>query len=124
MTSNQPPLPTTFGEFWPWYMAAHQDPRNRAAHYVGSTGGLVALAATILSGNLWLVPLGILWGYGCAWFGHFAFERNKPASWVRWWWSFLGDWKMYAHWLTGREREAVEIGRDMPDIVEAVRASR
>ncbi|MFN3592926.1 MAG: Mpo1-like protein, partial [Thermaurantiacus sp.] len=61
-------------------------------------------------------------GYGCAWFGHFAFERNRPASWVRWWWSFLGDWKMYGHWLTGREREAVALGRDLPDIVEAVRA--
>ncbi len=121
MTSNRPPLPTTFAEFWPWYMAAHQDRRNRIAHYVGSTGGLVALAAAVLSGTAWPVLLGLLWGYGCAWFGHFAFERNRPASWVRWWWSFLGDWKMYAHWLTGREAEAVALGRGLPDIVEAVR---
>ncbi|PZU51161.1 MAG: DUF962 domain-containing protein [Sphingomonas sp.] len=124
MSTNQPPIPTSFAEFWPYYMAAHQDQRNRNIHYIGSAGGLAALAALVVTGNWWLVPAGILFGYGCAWIGHFRFEHNKPASWVKPWWSFMGDWRMFWMKISGREKEAVALGRDLPDIVEMVRAAR
>lgn len=124
MTGNHPPIPQSFAEFWPYYMAAHQDPRNRAVHYVGSAGGLAALVAAGLTGQWWLLLAGVAFGYACAWFGHFVFERNKPATWVKPWWSFLGDWRMFGMFLSGRSREAVALGRDLPDIVEMVRAGR
>ena len=61
MAGNHPPIPQTFEAFWPYYMAAHQDPRNRAIHYVGSGGGLVATAialpATGLPANRELLAL-------------------------------------------------------------------
>jgi hypothetical protein len=38
---------------------------------------------------------GLLAGYGCAWIGHFFIEKNKPASFKRPLYSFMGDWKMY-----------------------------
>ncbi len=123
MTGNHPPLPRTFAEFWPYYMAAHQDARNRWAHYVGSAGALAACVAGVAVGAWWLLPAGLVWGYGCAWFGHFAFERNRPASWVRARWSFMGDWRMFWMKITGREKEAVALGHDLPDIVDMVRAS-
>ncbi|QMW23417.1 DUF962 domain-containing protein [Sandaracinobacteroides saxicola] len=122
--SNLPPVPTTFAEFWPYYMAAHQDPRNCAVHYVGSTGGVAAAVAAVWTGQLGWIAAGVVFGYACAWFGHFVFERNKPASWVRWWWSFLGDWRMYAAKLSGRSAEAVALGRGLPDISEMVRAKQ
>lgn len=124
MATNQPPIPQSFAEFWPYYMAAHQDPRNRMVHYVGSTGGLAALLATPFTGLWWLPLAGIVFGYACAWFGHFRFERNKPATWVKPWWSFLGDWRMFWMKLTAREGEAVALGQGLPDIVDMVRASR
>lgn len=124
MSGNHPPIPQSFAEFWPYYMAAHQDPRNRAVHYVGSAGGLAALAAAGLTGQWWLLLAAVVFGYACAWFGHFAFEHNKPATWVKPWWSFLGDWRMFGMFLSGRSREAVALGRDLPDIVDMVRAGR
>ncbi|MFN3370652.1 MAG: Mpo1-like protein [Sphingomonadaceae bacterium] len=122
--ANHPPLPRSFEEFWPWYMAAHQDARCRAVHYVGSIGGLVALGAFLATGQWWLIPAGIVFGYACAWSGHFVFERNRPATFVKPWWSFMGDWRMFWMWITGRERQAVALGADLPDISETIRAAR
>jgi len=121
---NLPPVPTSFAEFWPYYMAAHQDRRCRAVHYVGTSGALAAILATAVTLNpLWLLA-GTVWGYGFAWIGHFGFEKNRPASWVRWWWSLLGDWKMYFLWLSGRLRPHIERGRDLPNINDMIEASR
>ena len=124
MSTNQPPIPQSFRDFWPYYMAAHQDRRNRNIHYVGSAGGLAALAALLVTGNGWLLPAGIVFGYACAWIGHFRFERNRPATWVKPWWSFMGDWRMFWMKISGREDEAVALGRGLPDIVDMVRAAR
>ena len=124
MSASQPPIPQSFAEFWPYYMAAHQDRRNRNIHYVGSAGGLAALVALAATGTWWLLPAGIVFGYACAWIGHFRFEHNKPATWVKPWWSFMGDWRMFWMKISGREEEAVALGRGLPDIVEMVRAAR
>ncbi len=124
MSTNQPPVPQSFAEFWPYYMAAHQDRRNRNIHYAGSAGGLAALVALAATGTWWLLPAGFVFGYACAWIGHFRFEHNKPATWVKPWWSFMGDWRMFWMKISGREEEAVALGRGLPDIVEMVRAAR
>jgi hypothetical protein len=44
----------------------------------------------------------LLCGYGCAWIGHFGFEKNKPASFKRPLYSFMGDWVMYRDMWRGR----------------------
>ena len=124
MSTNLPPVPRTFAEFWPYYMAAHQDPRNRAVHYAGSAGGLLALGAGLATGQWWFLAAGLVWGYACAWFGHLVFEHNKPASWVRWWWSFFGDWRMFWAKISGRSRQAVALGHGLPDITAMVKAAR
>ena len=36
----------------------------------------------------------------------------------------MGDWRMFWMKISGREKEAVALGRDLPDIVEMVRAAR
>jgi hypothetical protein len=46
---------------------------------------------------------GLLCGYGFAWVGHFVFEKNKPASFKRPLWSFMGDWRMYQDIWTRRD---------------------
>jgi hypothetical protein len=52
-------------------------------------------------GWFWLVA-GLLCGYGFAWVGHFVFEKNKPASFKRPLYSFMGDWVMYKDIWSGR----------------------
>jgi hypothetical protein len=92
----------TFEQFWLFYVREHSTLGCRLLHFVGSSAGLVCLIATFITGNLWLIPLGLLIGYGFAWIGHFFIEHNKPATFQYPLWSFISDWKMWALMITGR----------------------
>jgi hypothetical protein len=98
----------SFEEFWPFYVREHANPLNRQLHFVGSSLGLVCLAALFYTGNLRFFPLGLLIGYGFAWVGHFFVEKNKPASFNYPLWSFRADWKMWALILSRRMNSEVE----------------
>ena len=94
----------TFREFYPYYLSEHRNPTCRKLHFAGSTLVLLLLVAAIATQRwalLWLLPIA---GYGFAWVGHFAFEKNRPATFRYPLWSFAGDWVMYAQLLTGRIR--------------------
>jgi hypothetical protein len=92
----------SFAEFWPYYVAEHSKPATRALHAIGTTAGLIFIAALIARGKWWLFPLGLVPGYGLAWIGHFFIEKNKPATFQYPLWSFMGDWKMLAFMISGR----------------------
>jgi len=98
----------SFEEFWPYYVREHRAAGCRFLHFIGSGLGLICLASTFITGNLWLIPLGFLLGYGFAWIGHFFIEHNKPATFQYPLWSFRGDWRMWRLMLFGRMREEVE----------------
>ena len=51
--------------------------------------------------NRWLLA-GLVCGYGFAWIGHFAFEKNQPASFKQPLYSFMGDWVMYRDIWAGK----------------------
>lgn len=94
----------SFKEFYPYYLAEHRNPQCRLMHFIGSTLVLMILLGAITTSNyiwLWAIPFV---GYGFAWVGHFAFEKNKPATFKHPFYSFLGDWVMYKEILTGRLR--------------------
>ena len=80
---------------------AHRDPRCRALHYVGSTGGLIGIVVAILSANPWWLLAGLVFAYALAWVGHFVVERNRPATFGNPLWSLIGDVRMYLLWLGG-----------------------
>lgn len=92
----------SFAEFYPFYLREHSDSTCRRLHFLGSSLGLVCLALLIGTGHVWWLPLGLFAGYACAWIGHFGFEKNKPASFKRPLWSFMGDWVMYKDMWTGK----------------------
>ena len=98
----------SFDEFWPYYVREHQDPLNRALHYVGTTLviGTVATAAVTLN-PAWLLAAPVV-GYGPAWIGHFFIEKNKPASFKYPAWSLVADFKMYGLALRGKMAEELE----------------
>lgn len=92
----------TFREFYRFYLSEHANRNCRRLHFVGTSLVIGVVAAAISSGNAWWLALAPLAGYGFAWVGHFAFEKNKPASFKRPLYSFIGDWVMYWDILRGR----------------------
>ena len=93
---------TSFREFYPYYLSEHQNATCRRLHFIGSTLVLTLLILSLLTGQLmllWLLPIA---GYGFAWLGHFKFEHNKPATFRYPLYSLMGDWVMYKDILLGR----------------------
>lgn len=92
----------SFGAFYPYYLAEHGNRICRRLHFVGSSLALGCLAVLFATGQLRYALYALLCGYGFAWIGHFAFEKNKPASFKRPLYSFMGDWRMYADMWRGK----------------------
>lgn len=115
--------PTTFEEFWPYYVSQHQDPTSRKLHFVGTTLALSAIAASPLFPPL--LAAAPIAGYGCAWVGHFVFEKNVPATFGNPLWSLRGDMKMYKLMWQGKMDAEVEKARevDVESVVTAARAA-
>ncbi len=105
---NQEDRIKSFEEFWPYYVREHSTRGCRLLHFAGSTLGLACLISTFVTGNLWLLLLGLVLGYGFAWTGHFFIEHNKPATFQYPFWSFRADWKMWGLMLIGRMQTEVE----------------
>ncbi|WP_044870338.1 Mpo1-like protein [Pseudomonas sp. LFM046] len=94
----------SFAEFYPYYLQEHSNDTCRRLHYVGSLLVLGILGYALATQQwLWLLALPFA-GYGFAWVGHFAFEKNKPATFKYPLYSFMGDWVMLKDALTGRIR--------------------
>jgi hypothetical protein len=94
--------PQSFEEFWPYYVSQHRNKTCRRLHFIGTSiaMGCVAIAPMYPSALL-MAPIA---GYGLAWIGHFAFEKNKPASWggaKAAWWSLRGDLRRWMCMLEG-----------------------
>jgi len=94
----------SFREFYPFYLSEHRHPVCRRLHFVGSSLVLVVVAAALVSGRWgWLLLVPVI-GYGFAWVGHFAFEKNRPATFKHPLYSLAGDWVMFWDILRGRIR--------------------
>jgi hypothetical protein len=93
---------TSFAQFYPFYLGEHSNHTCRRLHFLGSTLALACLAMLVATGKPQYFLYALLCGYGCAWVGHFVFEKNKPASFKRPLYSFMGDWVMYRDIWTGK----------------------
>lgn len=94
----------TFREFYPLYLSEHADPRCRRMHFIGTSLVLTAIALAIVLGNPAWLTAAPLAGYGFAWFGHWRFEHNHPATLRYPLYSLLADFAMYRDMLLGRIR--------------------
>lgn len=85
-------------------------------HYLGTLGAAACLALAVAFREWhWLIAAPIL-GYGPAWFGHMAFERNRPETFAHPAWSLMSDLRMVGLFLTGRlagELRRAGIGRSL-----------
>lgn len=92
----------SFAEFYPVYLGEHSNRACRELHFAGSTLALLCLAMLLLTGSLWWLPAALVCGYGFAWIGHVAFEKNQPTTSKHPLYSFMGNWVMYWQMLTGQ----------------------
>jgi hypothetical protein len=94
--------PQSFEEFWPYYVSQHRDPTCRRLHFIGTSLALGCVAISpVVPQALLAAPV---LGYGCAWIGHFVYEKNRPASWGgarAFAWSLRGDLRMWRLMLVG-----------------------
>ncbi len=97
---------SSFEEFWPYYVAQHTHPANRALHFIGTSLTLATVAAVATLGTpVWLLLVPVA-GYGPAWIGHFFVEKNRPATFKYPVWSLRGDFRMYRlMWMAQMEPE-------------------
>jgi len=93
---------TRFADFYPFYLGEHSNRTCRRLHFVGSTLSLVCVAMLVVTAQPQYFLYALLCGYGFAWLGHFGFEKNRPASFKRPLYSFMGDWVMYKDIWTGK----------------------
>jgi hypothetical protein len=92
----------SFAEFYPFYLSEHRNRTCRRLHFVGSALVLGVVASAIaMRDPLWLLAAPVV-GYGFAWVGHFAFEKNRPATFKYPLYSLMGDWVMFRDMLRGR----------------------
>jgi len=92
----------SFAEFYPYYLSEHHRSGTRRLHFAGTLLVLLTLGGALATQRwvfLWLLPV---FGYGFAWLGHFAVERNRPATFRHPLYSLLGDFRMFADMLRGR----------------------
>jgi hypothetical protein len=94
----------SFSEFYPFYLSEHANRTSRRLHFVGtSLATLQAIAAVVTGQAAWWLGA-VLAGYGFAWVGHFAFEKNRPATFRFPLYSLAGDFAMARDILLGRIR--------------------
>lgn len=101
--SSSSPVPAfnRFEDFWQHYLTQHQHPTNQFMHVVGTMGGLICLSLAISASWMWLLILPSV-GYGLAWIGHFAIERNRPLTFTYPLWSLRADYRLVARLLLRR----------------------
>ena len=93
----------SFAEFYPYYLNEHRNATCRRLHFVGLHAGRWCACGRLLwTHRPVFLAAGLALGYGFAWIGHFVFEKNRPASFRRPLWSFMGDWRMYFEIWAGK----------------------
>src|SRR5439155_18457678 len=97
----------------------------RRLHFAGTLLVLLTLGGVLATQRwvfLWLLPL---FGYGLAWLGHFAVDRNRPATFRHPLYSLIGDFRMFADMLRGRVPFCIDPQRaSMADRGRRARARR
>lgn len=92
----------TYAEFWPYYLGEHSRVSCRVMHYIGTSLALCFLAYLALSWNPWAILGGLISGYGFAWVGHIALEKNRPATFKYPFWSLFSNFRMHLLFVVGR----------------------
>lgn len=98
--TRKPPTHSRYGDFWLFYLREHSKPLTRRLHYLGTSLVFAVAAWAALASDPRLLLLIPVAGYFFAWLGHFAVEKNRPATFKYPLWSLYSDFKMFFLWLS------------------------
>jgi hypothetical protein len=110
--------PSTFEEFWPFFVSQHLHPKTRAVHALGAFVHLGVGAALLLGTRRWNTIAGAsMLAVTAQVMSHRVFEGNRAtdtdrvAS-PRYHWIFIADFLMVAKTVSGTMREDVSQVRE------------
>lgn len=94
-----------FNDFYKVYISYHENRTSRRLHFVGTT---LFIGAVIVFHYLnwepewkFILPFAGI-GYLLAWYGHYKYEKNTPATFGNPLWSLRAGARMYLEMLSGR----------------------
>jgi hypothetical protein len=102
MTVNDADRYRTFADFYPFYLAEHENATSRRLHVIGTSLVLIALACALVLRDWRFAVAALVVGYGFAWIGHFFFEKNRPATFKYPLFSLMGDFRLFFETVSGR----------------------
>lgn len=94
----------TLKEFYPYYLAEHQNYTCRVLHFTGTALLFMIVAIAMIVGDLRILISLPFVGYGFAWVGHFFFEKNKPATFQYPLFSLASDFLLFFDLLIRKEK--------------------
>ena len=92
----------SFSEFYPAYLSEHGNRTSRRLHFAGTLLVILTFVYAVVTRRWLALLLMPVFGYALAWLGHFAFEKNRPATFRHPLYSLAGDFVMFKDMLTGR----------------------
>ena len=84
----------SFQEFYPFYLSQHINKVSRYLHLIGFLFAIFWILVGFIQAHFLYFLFAPIFGYGCAWVGHFGFEKNKPATFRYPIYSLRGDFLM------------------------------
>lgn len=113
MHEGETDVPTTFEEFWVYYLRQHRRAMTRSLHFLGTGLALATLVGFALTHDYrWLLATAPV-AYALAWLSHAIVEDNAPATFRAPLWSLRADIRMFRMWLSGNlAQELTKAGVD------------
>jgi len=96
----------TFAQFWPEYLAVHDDRRVRRAHAVGTSVAYGVVVTGIVTAHAWPVVVGPLAGHAIAQWSHRRFQGIRTAPARRPMWHLRAELRLLRQTVTGELRDA------------------
>ena len=89
-------------DYYQHYLSLHQNKNCRRLHVLGQIVTIFFVLCVLLIQRWYLLLLVPFVVYPFAWFGHYFFEKNKPAAFSNPLWAKACDWLMLRDWMMGR----------------------
>lgn len=102
--TSKPQKFNTLKEFYPYYLAEHQNATNRALHFTGvGLAALLFVAAMLFHEVIFfaLMPVSVS---VFAFIGHRYFEKNKPSTFKYPLWTLIGDFALFGDLIMGKQK--------------------
>ena len=105
--------PSTYREFWPYYLSQHLHPMTQRVHAAGTATAVAVGMSSLFRGKWKLFAAAPLFAYGPAIASHFIWEGNRPVLFRgSFWWSARADIEMVYKVFTGRIHQDVTALRE------------